>query len=113
RQLRRLTLCSDKHKNKPLRRPLESAANELNSPLQFGQATRLTLDNGVPGVVTGVRHPHLSDDFLVEYTRVLSANTFLTLGAAYSIPGVGLKDVVAPRRLSNWAGAFANLVVRY
>lgn len=88
-------------------------ANELNSPLQFGQATRLTLDNGVPAVVTGVRHPHLSDDFLVEYTRILGANTFLTLGAAYSIPGVGLKDVVAPRRLSNWAGAFANLVVRY
>lgn len=88
-------------------------ANELGSPIQFGQATRLTLANGVPAVVTGVRKAHLADDLLVEYTRVISPNIYLTLGAAYSIPGAGLKDVVAPRKLDGWGGGFANLVVRY
>jgi hypothetical protein len=88
-------------------------ANELGSPIQFGQATRLTLANGVPALVSGVRKAHLSDDFLVEYTRVVSQNVFLTVGAAYSNPGAGLKEIVAPQQLSGWGGGFANLVVRY
>jgi hypothetical protein len=88
-------------------------ANERGSPIQFGQATRLTLANGVPALVSGVRKAHLADDFLVEYTRVISPNIFLTIGAAYSNPGAGLKDIVAPQKLSGWGGGFANLVVRY
>lgn len=89
------------------------SANELNSPIQFGQATRLSLAKGVPALVTGVRDRHLSDDFLVEYTRVLTPNVFVTVGAAYSIPGKGLKDLAAPRSVKDWAGGFANLVVRH
>jgi hypothetical protein len=88
-------------------------ANELGSPIQFGQATRLTLANGVPALVSGVRKAHLSDDFLAEYTRVISPNIFLTLGVAYSIPGAGLREIVAPQKLSGWGGGFANLVMRY
>lgn len=88
------------------------SANELNSPIQYGQATRLTLDHGLPSLVAGVRTPHLSNDYLAEYTRVLSQNAFLTVGYAYSTPGKGLKDL-ASGRVSNWTGAFANLVIRY
>lgn len=88
-------------------------ANVLNSPIQFGQGTRFILAGGSSGLVAGVPKPHLSDDFLIEYTRVLSANAFLTLGAGYSIPGSGLKAAAQPQRLDNWTGGFANLVVRY
>jgi len=88
------------------------SANQLNSPLQYGQATRLTLNNGVPSLVSGVRYPHLSNEYLAEYTRVLSQNAFLTFGYAYSTPGKGVKDIAAGR-VSNWTGAFANLVIRY
>jgi Alginate export len=88
-------------------------ANELNSPIQFGQATRLGISGGSLGLISGVTKAHLSDDFLVEYTRVLSANAFLTVGAGYSIPGAGLKAAAAPNDLDNWIGGFANLVVKY
>lgn len=87
-------------------------ANQLNSPIQFGQATRLTFSNGIPGLIAGVRKAHLADDAMVEYTRILSQNAYLTLGAAYSIPGAGLKDL-APGRLKGWGGVFSNLVVKY
>lgn len=87
-------------------------ANQLNSPVQFGQATRFAFTSGVPGLIAGVRKPHLSDDFLAEYTRVLTQNAFLSFGLAYSQPGAGLKDL-APGRLKGWTGAFANLVVKY
>lgn len=88
-------------------------ANELHSPIQFGQGTRLTLAGGSPGLIAGVTKAHLSDDLLVEYTRVLSANAFLTLGLAHSIPGTGLKAAARPQKLDGWTGGFANLVVRY
>ncbi|MDP2357309.1 MAG: alginate export family protein [Beijerinckiaceae bacterium] len=88
-------------------------ANELNSPIQFGQATRLASSGGAPILVTGVPKPHLSDDFLAEYTRVLTPNAYLSFGVAYSIPGSGLELLSPTRRLSNWSGAFANLVVRH
>lgn len=88
-------------------------ANVLNSPIQFGQGTRFAISGGSPGLVAGVPKAHLSDDFLIEYTRVLSANAFLTLGVGYSIPGAGLKAAAQPQKLDNWTGGFANFVVRY
>lgn len=87
-------------------------ANELRSPIQFGQATRLVFPNGVPALIAGVNKAHLSDDLLAEYTRVLSQNAFLTVGIAYSQPGAGLKDL-APGQLKGWTGGFANIVLRY
>ena len=88
-------------------------ANELGSPIQFGQGTRLSIAGGAPGLVAGVPKAHLSDDFLIEYTRVISANAFLTLGAGHSIPGAGLKAAARPVKLDSWTGGFANLVVKY
>ena len=88
-------------------------ANELNSPIQFGQGTRLVFSGSSPGLLAGVPSAHLSDDILVEYTRVLNANAFLTAGVGYSVPGAGLRASASPQRLENWTGGFVNLVVRY
>lgn len=88
-------------------------ANELNSPIQFGQATRFVSNAGVPALISGVRKRHLADDFLAEYTRVLTPNAFLTIGTGHSIPGAGLRDQARPQRLGSWTGGFANLVIRY
>ncbi|MFX6027908.1 hypothetical protein ABTE84_21405, partial [Acinetobacter baumannii] len=43
-------------------------ANQLGSPIQFGQGTRLESYNGVPILITGVTTPHLADDIFIEYT---------------------------------------------
>lgn len=84
-------------------------ANELNSPIQFGQATRVDINGNV---VTGVTDAHLADDIFLEYSRVINRNTFLTAGFSASFPGAGINNVVggdAPV----WTGGFVNVVVNY
>ncbi len=88
------------------------SANELRSPIQFGQGTHLEVINGVPNPVAGVSAKHLSDDFFIEYNRVLNPNTYLTAGFSVSIPGPGADSVVsfdAPV----WTGGFVNVVVNF
>lgn len=87
-------------------------ANRLRSPIQFGQATRPSLDPGAPGIVAGVTDSHLSDDILIEYTRVLTPSLFATVGFAHSWSGKGL-DRLSFARATNWTGGFVNLVARY
>jgi len=86
-------------------------ANELLSPLQFGQGTRLD-PGGSPTLISGVRDSHLSDDLYAEYTRVLSPHAFLTVGGGVSFPGRGIRELRAGQN-DVWPGAFANLVVRF
>jgi hypothetical protein len=84
-------------------------ANELNSPIQFGQATRVDVNGNV---VAGVTDPHLSDDLFLEYNRVINRNTFLSGGIAVSFPGAGIDNVVggdAP----NWTGGYLNIVINF
>lgn len=85
--------------------------NNLRSPIQFGQATRPNFDLGAPGLVAGVTKRHLSDDILIEYTRIVSQNVFVTAGFAHSWAGSGLKTVTT--RLKGWSGAFLNVVLQY
>ena len=61
-------------------------ANELNSPVQFGQATRVDVNGNV---VSGVTDAHLADDLFLEYSRIINRNTFLTAGVSVSFPGAG------------------------
>lgn len=87
-------------------------ANELRSPIQFGQATRVDTVGATANVVAGVTAPHLADDLFLEYNRVLNRHTFLSAGVAISVPGKGIRDVTggdAP----NWTGGYVNLVVDY
>lgn len=86
-------------------------ANELRSPVQFGQATRFEIAGG-DNIVTGVTDPHLADDVFLEYSRILNRNTYLTAGVSASFPGKGLEQA-AQRDLPVWLGAFVNVVINY
>lgn len=92
-------------------RAVTIAANELFSPIQFGQATRPSLDLGAPGIVTGVSTPHLSDDILFEYTRVITPNLFATVAVGHSWPGDGLRSLTSG--LVDWTGVLFNVVAKY
>ncbi|MBF9058466.1 alginate export family protein [Rhodobacterales bacterium HKCCSP123] len=84
-------------------------ANELNSPIQFGQATTFDPVEGV--VQTGVSDAHLSDDFFIEYSRIINRNTFLTAGVSIALPGEGIQDF--PGNDPNWVGGFVNVVFNF
>jgi hypothetical protein len=86
-------------------------ADQINSPVQFGQAGRITVIGGEPALVSGVPDAHLSDDFYVENLRVLSPNWFLTTGLAVSVPGRGLRELVD--NPETWYGALATLAFQY
>jgi hypothetical protein len=87
-------------------------ASEVNSPLQFGQAGRIQTIDGQPVLVSGVPDEHLSDDFYVEYVRMISPNAFLTLGVGVSLPGDGL-EAQAGRSLDPWVGGLVNLTFQF
>lgn len=86
--------------------------DELLSPIQFGQATRVDFSDGVSTVVSGVTAGHLSDDVFLEYSRIINRNTFLTAGFSVSLPGAGIESVVAGDT-PEWTGGFLNVVVNY
>lgn len=86
--------------------------NELRSPIQFGQATRVDMAGAGANVVAGVTSPHLADDLFLEFNRVLSRHLFLSAGAAISVPGKGIRDVTGGD-VPNWTGGYVNLVVNY
>jgi len=86
--------------------------NELLSPIQFGQATRVDFGDGVPTVISGVTESHLSDDVFLEYSRIINRHTFLTAGFSVSFPGPGIETTVALDTPS-WTGGFFNVVVNF
>ena len=87
-------------------------AMRLNSPIQFGQATRVQTTGGTANVIAGVTHPHLSDDLFLEYSRIINRNTFLTAGVSAAFPGKGIRNVVGGR-VPAWTGGFLNVVVNF
>jgi len=87
-------------------------ANELESPIQFGQATRVDTTGGTANVIAGVTDAHLSDDLFLEYSRIINRNTFLTAGVSVSFPGEGIRTAVAGD-VPNWTGGFINVVFNY
>jgi hypothetical protein len=86
--------------------------NELRSPVQFGQATRIDLAGATANVFTGVTDPHLSDDFFLEYRRIINRNTFLSAGVSVAIPGEGIRNVF-PGDDPYWVGGFVNVVFNF
>ena len=61
---------------------------------------------------SGVVDAHLSDDFFLEYTHIVTPNFFLTGGFSISIPGGGIKEA-AGGDAPIWTGAFLNAVINY
>jgi hypothetical protein len=86
--------------------------NELRSPIQFGQGTRLDVIDGTTNPVSGVSNRHLADDVYLEYTRIINPNTYLTAGFSVSIPGKGM-NAVTPENSPNWLGGFVNVIVNF
>ena len=84
-------------------------ANELNSPVQFGQATRVDINGNV---VAGVTDKHLADDLFLEYSRIINRNMFLTAGFSVSNPGAGNDNIVG-ESAPNWTGGFVNVVINF
>lgn len=88
-------------------------ANQLLSPVQFGQATRVDLaGTSDPNVISGATRRHLSDDIFLEYIRQLNRNTYLTAGFSVSFPGPGITSVV-PTPTPVWTGGFVNVVASF
>ncbi|RVT53997.1 alginate export family protein [Rubrivivax albus] len=87
-------------------------ANELRSPIQFGQATRLDTSGSDANLVAGVTRPHLSDDVFLEYSRVVNRHTYLSAGVAVAMAGAGIRDA-AGGRAPDWRGAFVNVVINH
>ena len=86
-------------------------ANELGSPIQFGQGTRTIEVGGQPYQIAGVTNANLSDDFFIEYNRVLTPNAFLTAGFSISMPGEGIRSITGSDTV--WSGGFVNVVVNF
>lgn len=86
-------------------------AQQLRSPIQFGQATRVDFSDGISTVVSGVTDKHIADDVFVEYNRVINANIYLNAGVAVSFPGRGIRNIVG--HTSNWSGGFVNMIVNF
>lgn len=87
--------------------------NELKSPIQFGQATRVEVQDGVVNPITGVTRSRLSDDFYLEYSRVVTPNLYLTMGFSVSTPGPGIDSIVADVDAPRWSGGYINLIANY
>lgn len=87
-------------------------ANQLLSPIQFGQGTHLGVIDGVLNPIAGVTAKHLADDFFIEYNRVLNPNTYLTAGFSVSVPGPGA-DSVTEFDAPVWTGGFVNVVTNF
>jgi hypothetical protein len=89
------------------------SANELRSPIQFGQATRVEFVDGIANPIAGVLRAHLSDDFYLEYSRVMTPNIYLTGGLSVSAPGAGIDSIVPSVDAPHWTGGYINLIVNY
>ena len=83
-------------------------AQQLQSPIQFGQATRIEFSNDIPTVISGVTNKNLANDLFIEYNRVMSKNIYLNAGFSISFPDKGIRSIT--NRTSNWTGGFINMV---
>lgn len=72
---------------------LDFRADELRSPLQFGQATRLVPGDGGFSLVSGVTEPQLATEVYGEWTRMLAPNLALTGVLSWTTPGDGYESI--------------------
>ena len=86
-------------------------ADQANSPVQYGQAARLTVTEGGVVLVTGFPSRALTQELYAEYTRVLSPRLFFTAGVAGAIPRDGIKALVPDAR--SWWGVLGNVSFKF
>jgi hypothetical protein len=91
---------------------VHTRANELFSPIQFGQATRAALTSGGLVLVNGVANAHLADEIYAEWAHVFSKNTSFAFWGSAATPGQGLRDLPGVDG-QTWLAAGALLTVKY
>lgn len=72
---------------------VHTRANELNSPLQFGQGARLSVVNGNLVLSTGVAFHDLADEIYAEWTHVWTPQITTTLWGSAGVPGRGITSL--------------------
>jgi len=90
---------------------LRFEADELNSPLQFGQGVRFGSSDGATRFQRGVTSRALGQEILASYTRVLTASLALTATVSMFLPGSGL-DELAGGASRTWYAAGLQLTYR-
>lgn len=91
---------------------IHSRADELFSPIQFGQATRPVLTSGGLVLATGVADAHLADEIYGEWAHVFTPNITGALFASAAFPGAGIRKLPGIED-ETWLGAGALLTVKY
>jgi hypothetical protein len=87
-----------------------TSANELNSPIQFGQSARLDLENG--GLVVGAPAYHLATEIYGEWTHVFTPAITGTLWGSVAWPGDGISEIAPGVSNQTWMGAGLIVSVR-
>ncbi len=87
-----------------------TSANELNSPIQFGQGARLDLEEG--GLVVGAPAHHLATEIYGEWTHVFTPTVTATLWGSLAWPGDGIAEIAPGVSDETWAGAGLVVSVR-
>ena len=91
---------------------IHTRADELFSPIQFGQATRPILADGGLLLLSGVRDAHLADEIYGEWAHVFTANVTGALFASAAWPGAGISNLPGIKD-ETWLGAGALITVKY
>lgn len=91
---------------------LRALADQLFSPIQFGQATRPVLTPAGIVLANGVSSHHLDDEIYVEWAHVFSPHLTSALWGSVAIPAKGIQDL--PNANSEtWRAAGITFKVNY
>ena len=91
---------------------IHTRADELFSPIQFGQATRPVLTDGGLVLVNGVKDAHLADEIYGEWAHVFTPNVTGALFASAAWPGAGIANLPGIED-ETWLGVGALVTVKY
>lgn len=91
---------------------IHTRANELFSPIQFGQATRPVLTSGGLVLVNGVSNAHLADEIYAEWAHVFTPNISMAIWGSAAMPGEGLRSLPGVDG-TTWLATGALLTVKY
>ncbi|MFN7427410.1 MAG: hypothetical protein ACK5T2_13315 [bacterium] len=87
---------------------VQISADEVNSPVQFGQGARFTSN----GLLVGVPVAKLSDEVYLQYARVINPRLVVSAFVSRSLPGAGLK-AIAPQGTQPWTTAGLGLTANF
>lgn len=91
---------------------IHTRANELFSPIQFGQLTRPVLTSGGLVLVNGVANAHLADEIYAEWAHIFNNNVSVALWGSAAMPGEGIERLPGVDA-TTWLATGALLSLKY